>query len=395
MKFTLVLSKPVPNEMVSHLKSLLAFCDPKIVSINLDNVHKDVLGVVAEDDADKAILTAKIQMAANRVLDTDHIPPTKVLHRIDPHKEKFFENIERILQGRKFSIKLGEGIYGIADQAAQLLRIFDDDFRQIALKAGATEAIYPSLLEVDFLNRIDYFKSMPQYITIASHLYPDISRIDSFMQNMQTIAPSQIEHIDGQVAASKYILSPTICYHLYNSLKDSALKMDNILVTAVGKCYRWESSTLSYLRRLWEFWMRELIIVGKKDMVIEVRESIMRATLEYCQEIDLWGWIENANDPFFSPEAAKKSNYQRGYGMKWELRIPYNKAHDSLAVASFNNMQRALCGCCAITMPDGKVAFSGCIGWGLERWVYAFYAQHGINVQEWPAKIRRRMNGNA
>lgn len=136
--------------------------------------------------------------------------------------------------------------------------------------------------------------------------------------------------------------------------------------------------------------MRELVIVGHKDLVLDIRERAMQATLAYCEKLGLQAWIENANDPFFSPDAGTKSAYQRGYGMKWELRLPYNASGESVAAASFNNMQRTFGESCAITFANGQTAFSGCIAWGLERWAYAFLAQHGIQPEHWPEQMRKR-----
>ena len=265
----------------------------------------------------------------------------------------------------------------------------DDDLRRISLDCGAAEARYPALLSLDFLNRINFFNSFPQYATFAFHLQPDVDRLDGFMSAMGA-RPAEVEIVSGVMSPSSTILAPAVCYHLYQLLADQQIPDDGIKVTAVGNCYRWESSNFAHLRRLWEFSMRELIVVGPKDLVLNTRERAMQATLEYCKKLGLQAWIENANDPFFSPDAGTKSAYQRGYGMKWELRLPYNAAGESVAAASFNNMQRTFGESCAITLSNGQPAFSGCIAWGLERWAYAFLAQHGLEPKRWPEEIRRR-----
>jgi hypothetical protein len=33
---------------------------------------------------------------------------------------------------------------------------------------------------------------------------------------------------------------------------------------------------------------------------------------------------------------------------------------------------------------DGREAFSGCVAFGLERWIYAFLERFGMNESDWP-----------
>ena len=35
-----------------------------------------------------------------------------------------------------------------------------------------------------------------------------------------------------------------------------------------------------------------------------------------------------------------------------------------------------------------RPACSGCFGWGLERWVYAVFIQHGIDADKWPNSLK-------
>jgi hypothetical protein len=38
---------------------------------------------------------------------------------------------------------------------------------------------------------------------------------------------------------------------------------------------------------------------------------------------------------------------------------------------------------------------TGCTAFGLERWVYAFFAQHGTRPEAWPAAIREDLERGA
>jgi hypothetical protein len=44
-----------------------------------------------------------------------------------------------------------------------------------------------------------------------------------------------------------------------------------------------------------------------------------------------------------------------------------------------------------IRNPAGSLVSTGCFGVGIERWVWALFAQHGIDVDRWPAAARSRL----
>lgn len=389
MRLEVQLKNKMPPELLDQFQSLLAYCDPGIQSFDFSRLPQGIVLVEALEPLDAQTVELKVLKVADRVVSGGLNPPTQILHKVDAPNVTFTEDLESLLKESGWVLPLGPGLSALTGPVARLVQVMDEDFRRIARAFGAAEARYPALLSLDFLNRIGYFGSFPQYTTFAYHLQPDVDRLDSFMSAMGA-RPAEVENLAGEMSPSSMILAPAVCYHLYHLLADQTIPDKGIKVTAVGSCYRWESSNFAHLRRLWEFSMRELVIVGDKDLVLDIRERAMQSTLEYCEKLGLQAWIENANDPFFSPDAGVKSAYQRGYGMKWELRLPYNASGESVAVASFNNMQRTFGESCAITFANGQTAFSGCIAWGLERWAYAFLAQHGIQPEHWPEQIRKR-----
>ena len=386
MKLEVKLEGRVPADSVPLLGMQLAYCDEAILEVDLSRIADAMVIVELGSEESRAEIERKVRRVAARTLGTGPTPKTTELHRVSHPVASWRADLDAELARRRWVIELGQGVYALEGPAATLYRRLDETFRELCLSLGSTEAHYPALLRTEFLQRIRYFEAFPQYTSFATHLRPDIDAIDGFMERMRSL-PDRIAFDAGETAATRMILSPTVCYHVYDALSDREIPVGGLKLTATGTCYRWESSNLSHLRRLWEFTMRELVVVGDKDLVLQTRERALAATLELCARFQLDGWVENANDPFFSNDAATKSAYQKGYGMKWELRLPVDGAGASIAVASFNNMQRTFGDTCAIRLADGGAAFSGCIGWGLERWVYAILAQRGLDPERWPAEL--------
>jgi hypothetical protein len=143
--------------------------------------------------------------------------------------------------------------------------------------------------------------------------------------------------------------------------------------------------------------MREVIFVGAEDEVTERRKKGIERVLEQIDRFDLEAQIETANDPFFSAAYATKTYYQVRSDLKFELRLavePGEKGEQrTLACGSFNLHENFFGKTFSITAANGEPAFTGCVAWGLERWVLACFTQHGFEPSRWPAGVRARVWG--
>ena len=90
-----------------------------------------------------------------------------------------------------------------------------------------------------------------------------------------------------------------------------------------------------------------------------------------------------ASDPFFAPTARGRAALQRIKGLKHELVFHFTDGRP-LAIASFNDHELFFGEAFGITLPDGTPAWSGCVAFGLERWLLAVLATHGVDPFDWP-----------
>ena len=138
--------------------------------------------------------------------------------------------------------------------------------------------------------------------------------------------------------------------------------------------------------------MREVVFVGTEEQVTTRRKRGIDLVMEQLDRWDLECQIETANDPFFSAAYATKTYYQVRSDLKYELRLtvePDDKgATRTLACGSFNLHENFFGKTFAITASDGNPAFTGCVAWGLERWILACFTQHGFDPSRWPSDVR-------
>ncbi len=162
--------------------------------------------------------------------------------------------------------------------------------------------------------------------------------------------------------------------------------------TSIGRICRYESSNITGLDRLWEFTQRSIIWVGDDQFCTDLRQRAIDAAASQLEEWDIEATIETASDPFFASVTTAKSLWQRSQDLKFELR-PAVEPSDSaprrtIAAASFNLHGPYFGNAFDIQSADGEPASSGCVSWGLERWVLVVFTQHGFDPRNWPAALR-------
>ncbi|HKY61365.1 MAG TPA: phosphopantetheine-binding protein [Gemmatimonadota bacterium] len=202
--------------------------------------------------------------------------------------------------------------------------------------------------------------------------------------------------VDPETA--REIVPPAVCYHAYPRRQGRRLASAPLLLTGRGPCHRSESSLDPSQGRLRDFEMREIVMIGSRTDVERFRQRMIARVKDLVTDLDLEGRIETANDPFFlggGPVAPATDSQPRGrwlmqrvLPLKYELRLALDRDR-TCAVASFNHHLAHFGRRFDIRLPSGVIAHTGCVAFGLERWVLAFLAQHGIDEHAWPAAVGR------
>ena len=115
-------------------------------------------------------------------------------------------------------------------------------------------------------------------------------------------------------------LSPATCYHVYHLHAGTIVPAAGTVHGVCGKCFRFESTNTSDLRRLWDFTMREIVFMGTREQVWQHREVGLERTAALLTEHRLASEIRTASDPFFTaPDAMAKTYFQLSSETKYEI----------------------------------------------------------------------------
>lgn len=242
----------------------------------------------------------------------------------------------------------GDGQASLAGELLVARQRLDEQFARWGREHGASEHALPPCLAREAMERCGYFEAFPHLATLAVPL----------------------------AGGSSALLSPAACYHFYAELQDRELE-SLVLRTASATCFRREER-YEPLRRQWAFTMREIVCIGTAD---ETREflAVMRDKLgAWCAAIDLPIEWRHATDPFFKVDRNPRYVAQRLMPLKHEAVFG-----GDLALGSVNFHQNFFGKTYGLSRA-GEAAYSACIAFGLERWLFAFATRFGPDVGRWP-----------
>jgi acyl carrier protein len=276
--------------------------------------------------------------------------PQESLYRYHTNPDRFASPIAE-LRRRGELIDASDGPAQLAGTAARLFDFFDATFSRWARELGADDVAAPPTIPVATLERSGFLADFPQLLV-------------------------------SETQSQAY--SPAACYHRYAALADVSLDGPTVL-GVVAQCRRAESDPRP-LERATEFRMREVVVLGTHQDVERVRHRLLRQVDRFVTAMSLDGAIEPASDPFFTGESGGRALAQRAGELKLELRLSLEQGR-RVAVASFNRHHDHFGRAFGISL-RGTPAHSGCVAFGLERWVFAFLTQHGLDARTWPASAR-------
>lgn len=377
------LPKPVPRDLVDEVLSKLPYCAEGARNFRFDLERPDVVSFELDPDVNAEEVEAKVlKLVRGMITGWRAVSPRVKFDRRDI-EPPFSGDIWQALQARGLVRLLAPGQALLSGVVLDLFSYFDRYFMELGRKLGGAEVRYPQMIGVDVLKRCQYFSSFPHHVTFCSHLREDVDVLTSFADKQ---ARGEEFPFEEGLRPPAYAINPAVCFHTYHSLADQDIKTPRV-VTTVARCFRYESTAMTSLERLWDFTMREIVFVGPAPWVREQRNLSLEAMTRFVEGLGLRAWIEAANDPFFINNFVAKKYHQLLTEAKYELKLSLPFTGGALAAASFNYHEDFFGRAFDVAL-DGHPVHTGCTAFGIERWVFAFLSQFGLDPAQWPQEVR-------
>jgi len=249
------------------------------------------------------------------------------------------------------------GLATLGPGLVALRAALDATFVSWAAECGAWPMLFPPLMRIEDLERFDFFRNFPQLPLLVAGLRGECL-------HDVAASPSPLHMVpNADLTAAVYALPSAACYNIYLHFQDTTLAGPRY-VTTVANCFRNEQR-YDDLRRLWGFTMREIVCLGTRDEVQAHLTSFKQRVLGFGEQFGLGLEVEVGSDPFYQPQSPR-ALLQQVFPQKEEFL-----SGGSVAIASVNFHRNFFGERCAIKTPDGQLAFTGCVAFGLERWLHA------------------------
>lgn len=387
------LSTQIPDELVDEFLKRLPYVSEGIHNAQIlpgsARVRFD-LRPGYENQAD--IVASRISEVAGKLCLNYRPGVVKTLAKQTAYPSGFREDPHPLLIEEGELLSYGRGRYGFGPKITGLMDYFDQRVRRMAATFEASAHTFPALIGADVLDRCRYLRNFPASLNMVAHLREDHAVLQDFARTVRLDGNELLCDRNG-LSGVECLLSPSVCFHWYRWLRDAELP-NPVAITALGKCFRYESSNLSGLERLWDFTMREIIFVGSAEYVLASKDTLVAESTQFLNELGLAYEISTATDPFFVDSYAVQAAYQQGFDLKFELLAPLPYSGKKLAVGSINYHQDFFGRSFAIGYRGGS-AHTGCIGFGYERLALAFLAQHGLDQENWPERVQEGIRTNS
>jgi seryl-tRNA synthetase len=240
---------------------------------------------------------------------------------------------------------------------------------------------FPPVLPRRDLETVGYLKSFPHLAGTIFAFAGDEARATE-----QHERASRHEDWSEFQTMTDLVLTPAACYPVYPAIAARGPLPRGGLTIDAGGAYVFRHEPSDDPARLQIFHQRELVRLGEPETVAEWRTRWREQAVALLARLGLKPRPHVASDPFFGRSGRMLAASQREQELKFEISLPIAGPEPS-AVASFNYHQDHFASAYRLTLADGALAHTACLGFGLERITFALFAAHGMEPATWPAEV--------
>ncbi len=221
--------------------------------------------------------------------------------------------------------------------------------------------------------------------------FPDLVGAISSFTGSEADLPTLRQRIEdgGEWAdlltATQVAMCSAACQNVYPLLVGTPIPPQGLVYEVQAYCFRHEPS--DDLARMLSFRQHEFVFLGTEHDAREHAELWRSRFGDLLDGLDISYEVVIANDPFFGRMGRLLAESQRQKSLKYEFVVPItSEVPHSIGSANFHEDHFGTS--FGLSMFDGSVAHSSCVGFGLERVALALLFRHGVDSATWPAPIR-------
>jgi seryl-tRNA synthetase len=276
-----------------------------------------------------------------------------------------------------------DGLYGRSADYEAVVAALDAMIGRWASELGATGVHFPPVVARTTFDRTNYVQSFPDLMG-SVHVFRGGDRDHAeLLRRVEADADWQ-----ALLEPAEVVLASAACHPVY-PLCTGRLPVAGRLFEIHGWCFRHEPSIDP--ARQQAFHMHEVVHVGTPESAERHRDRGLERGLTMLGDLGLAMTAVPANDPFFGRLGTIMAAGQLEEALKMEGVTPICSTEHPTAVMSANYHRDHFGLPFSIETPDGSVAHSSCVAFGVDRITLALLHTHGLDPARWPADVRARL----
>ncbi|MEM3712477.1 MAG: aminoacyl--tRNA ligase-related protein [Thermoproteota archaeon] len=325
------------------------------------------------------------------------------VHRIvwkSPEKPlKYSRDPGLVMEEEGWVKRFHPGIWYYLQPYTRLLRILEGLIIEKVLDPlGFQEVVLPKLIPLEIMKKKGQLTGIPhEMLYVCEPGLRELSFFEEYVDSVKVFNNTMPELLKPLLKEPSFCLPYAQCEPFYELFSGEIINLDNPpvkLYDRSGFSFRHEAGGLRSLERLTAFTRIEIVYLGKPEEVSEIRDRLIDNYVNLLDRIlDLE--VRTAEvTPVWMAHAGVVSDVERKVPATLDIEtyLPFRGSRESaewLEIANASVHYDKYVEWYNIKERKNREVWTGCSGNGLERWVYAFLARHGFNVEDWPLEVRR------
>ncbi|MEF8874667.1 MAG: aminoacyl--tRNA ligase-related protein [Candidatus Thermoplasmatota archaeon] len=313
-------------------------------------------------------------------------------------KEMVWEEDPTEVMQRRGWIKRGptQGKWFYRPKAAKIIKTMEKVVVEEVLKPlGFQEIMESMMVPFDVWLETGHMEGIPNeayYISEPKTRNPD--EWEEIVDEIKITQEVPKEKLDEMVETPDAGVCYAQCPVIYWSFRNETIAEESLPVLVFDRTApstRYESGGRHGMERVDEFHRIEPVYIGTKDQLLQLKKELIDRYKHVFEEVLDLEWRMAKVEPFYLQQAGGEEKEEEvGLGtIDFEAYLPFRGSREDSEWLEFGNLSifRKYTEAFNIKSQSEKL-LSGCTGIGIERWVVAFLAQKGLDLDEWPDKFK-------
>ncbi len=317
----------------------------------------------------------------------------KILSPINDDPNKVLEDIGWIKR-----MSIGQWLY--TPPLTHLLNALKKLFIDEVLKPlGFEEAIFPKMYPLEVGIKTGHLKGVINSMIFASlpksYNISEFEDLIDYIYVMDEVSP---EDLQKYLKPPSYFLCFAQCEPFYWFFENEVLDDGSLPIKWYdhsGPSYRWESGGIHGIERVIEFHRIEVVWLGKPEQVIEIRNELLNKYEYFMDKVLDLEWRMAWVTPWYYEQTGitqkVEMDIDRPGTIDFEAWLPYrgprNDNKNWLEIGNISIHGTKFTEPFRIKHNRGEILWTGCSGFGSERWLIALLAQKSFNPENWPKRF--------